>query len=249
MSARPKLLLIDDDRELTQMLGEFLEGEGFTVNAARTGAEGLRDITAASPDLVVLDVMLPGGSGFDVLRSLRSANARLPVLMLTARGDDVDRILGLELGADDYLAKPFNPRELAARIRAILRRVASTNGERGDEEVLHIGPITVDVARFRVTVGERAVNVTGAELRVLEMLTRDAGRVVSRETLTERALGRPLELYDRSIDTHVSNLRRKLALPAGGVEIRGIRGAGYVLAKGDVAEARATPVANPPEKH
>jgi DNA-binding response OmpR family regulator len=247
MSARPKLLLIDDDRELTQMLGEFLEGEGFAVSAARTGAEGLKDVSAVPPDLVVLDVMLPGGSGFDVLRSLRGTHARLPVLMLTARGDDVDRILGLELGADDYLAKPFNPRELAARIRAILRRASASGSERGEDELLSIGPITLDVARFRVTVGERPVNLTGAELRVLELLTRDAGRVVSRETLTERALGRPLELYDRSIDTHVSNLRRKLALPVGGVEIRGIRGAGYVLAKGDVAEARPAPAPNAPE--
>jgi DNA-binding response OmpR family regulator len=162
-----------------------------------------------------------------VLRTLRSREAPPPVLMLTARGDDVDRIVGLELGADDYLAKPFNPRELVARIRAVLRRVSERSLP---HEPLSLGVLNLDPARHRATVRGTLVDLTGAEFRVLEVLLRAAGRVVSREQLTEQALGRKLELYDRSIDTHVSNLRRKLALGAPGEpEIRGIRGAGYML--------------------
>ena len=230
MNTRPKLLVVDDDRELAQMLVEYLEREGFDVATAATGSEGLQRLATAPPDFLVLDVMLPGATGFDILRSLRGAHSRIPVLMLTARGDDVDRILGLELGADDYLAKPFNPRELAARIRAILRRATPDPGQ--TDGLVRAGPIVLDPSRFTITVEDRAVEVTGAEFRVLEQLAREAGRVVSRERLTEQALGRRLELYDRSIDTHVSNLRRKLALPAEMAEIRSVRGAGYLLVVG-----------------
>ncbi len=230
MSTRPRILVVDDDRELSQMLVEYLEREGFEVDTVADGAEATRRLAAATPDFLVLDVMLPGATGFDILRTLRSAQSRVPVLMLTARGDDVDRILGLELGADDYLAKPFNPRELAARIRAILRR-ATADGSSSDG-LLRAGPLVLDPSRFTIRVEDRAVDVTGAEFRVLEQLARQAGRVVSREQLTEQALGRRLELYDRSIDTHVSNLRRKLALPEGSAEIRSVRGAGYLLAVG-----------------
>jgi two-component system response regulator CpxR len=229
-TAAARLLLVDDDRELTDMLREYLGHEGFEVVALHDGASALERLGAHSepvPDLVVLDVMLPAGSGLDVLRAIRSRGVTPPVLMLTARGDDVDRIVGLELGADDYLPKPFNPRELVARIRAVLRRGRE---RRNAPETLTLGVLTLDGARHRALVRGTPVELTGAEFRVLDVLMRAAGAVVSREELTLQALGRRLELYDRSIDTHVSNLRRKLALGGGDApEIRGIRGAGYLL--------------------
>jgi DNA-binding response OmpR family regulator len=230
---QPRILLVDDDRELTGMLQEYLGREGFDVATSHDGAEALERVSQVRAertlDLVVLDVMLPGRSGLDVLRALRATDSAPPVLMLTARGDDVDRIVGLELGADDYLPKPFNPRELVARIRAVLRRASDRNVPR---EPLVLGSIKLDPARHRATVRGVAVELTGAEFRVLEVLLRAAGRVVSREQLTEQALGRKLELYDRSVDTHVSNLRRKLALDANDEpQIRGIRGAGYLLTR------------------
>jgi DNA-binding response OmpR family regulator len=226
-AATARVLLVDDDRELTAMLAEYLGRESFAVEVVHDGGQALAGLEPAAIDLVVLDVMLPGKSGLDVLRSLRSRASAPPVIMLTARGDDVDRIVGLELGADDYLAKPFNPRELVARMRAVLRRAADRSLP---AEALAIGPVSLDASRHRVTVRGQPVALTGAEFRVLEALLRSAGRVLSREQLTEQALGRRLELYDRSIDTHVSNLRRKLALVAPDEpEIRGIRGAGYLL--------------------
>jgi DNA-binding response OmpR family regulator len=222
-----RVLLVDDDAELTQMLAEYLGREGFDVEIESDGGRAHDRAAQLRADLVVLDVMLPGRNGLDVLRALRARDQPPPVLMLTARGDDVDRIVGLELGADDYLPKPFNPRELVARMRAVLRR-ASDRG--GTDEPVDVGPVHLDAARHRASVRGRPVELTGAEFRVLEVLLRAAGRVVSREQLTEQALGRKLELYDRAIDTHVSNLRRKLALaPPDEPEIRGIRGAGYML--------------------
>jgi DNA-binding response OmpR family regulator len=239
-SVAPRILLVDDDRELTSMLHEYLGREGFDVQSSHDGSEALERLSQPraepAPDLVVLDVMLPGRSGLDVLRALRASDSTPPVLMLTARGDDVDRIVGLELGADDYLAKPFNPRELVARIRAVLRRAKDRGVPR---EPLLLGVLRLDPARHRATVRGAPVELTGAEFRVLEVLLRSAGRVVSREQLTEQALGRKLELYDRSVDTHVSNLRRKLALNATDEpQIRGIRGAGYLLTRpGEKGEA------------
>jgi len=227
MTAR--LLLIDDDRDLCTMLEELLAGENFEVASVHTGPVALAHLARERVDLAVLDVMLPGMSGFDVLRTLRRTNA-VPVLMLTARGDAVDRIVGLEVGADDYLAKPFHPRELIARIRAILRRPA-TSSAGSAERVLRAGPLELDVARGRAMVDTRPVTLTGAEARVLEVLMRSAGQVVSRRQLCERALGRPLEAFDRSIDTHVANLRRKLG--DGAPALRGVRGAGYALDPGD----------------
>ena len=227
-SAATRVLLVDDDRELTAMLAQYLGGEGFQVEAVHEGTGVLERLSDASIDLIVLDIMLPGRNGLEVLQELRRRGQTPPVLMLTARGDDVDRILGLELGADDYLPKPFNPRELAARLRAILRRAREPGSATGTP--IQLGPITVDPSRHRTEVRGAVVVLTGAEMRVLEQLMRHAGKVISREQLTESALGRKLELYDRSIDTHVSNLRRKLALTGvGDPEIRGIRGAGYML--------------------
>jgi len=225
----PSLLIVDDDRELGQMLNEYLTGEGFRVTIVRDGLEALDKLGNETFDLVILDVMLPSLNGFDVLRRLRKTLS-VPVVMLTAHGADVDRIVGLELGADDYLAKPFNPRELVARTRAVLRRFAARDSDLPAQPV-SVGPIWLDPATLEVTLSGKAVRLTGTEFRVLELLMRSPGQVQSRESLTERVLGRKLTPYDRSIDTHVSNLRRKLGLGLAGLpEIRSIRGAGYVLA-------------------
>jgi two-component system response regulator CpxR len=226
-----RVLLVDDDRELCQMLAEYLVAENFEVHSVHDGAEALREVMRHSYEILILDVMLPSVSGFEVLRELDAATAP-PVLMLTARGEDVDRIVGLELGADDYLAKPFNPRELVARLRAILRR-SGNRAERRLPDNVEVGPIKLNMANHQVRVAGVTVTLTGAELRVLELLMRSAGQVISRESLTEQALGRKLTAYDRSIDTHISNLRRKLRLDApGDPEIRNIRGSGYLLTSG-----------------
>jgi DNA-binding response OmpR family regulator len=229
----PRVLLVDDDRELCQMLIEYLGAEHFEVHSVHDGREALAQVRGRTFDIVILDVMLPSVSGFDVLREIGTANAP-PVLMLTARGEDVDRIVGLELGADDYLAKPFNPRELVARIRAILRRAGSRAPRGAPADIVEVGPIRLNMGNHQLRVAGAAVVLTGAELRVLELLMRSAGQVISRETLTEQALGRKLAAYDRSIDTHISNLRRKLGLIAGrDPEIKNIRGSGYLLTAGD----------------
>jgi DNA-binding response OmpR family regulator len=224
---RPHILLVDDDRELDLMLTEYLSAEPFSIVCALDGREALDLLNKGSFDLVILDVMLPSLSGFDVLRRLRQI-LTVPVIMLTARGDDIDRILGLELGADDYLPKPFNPKELVARIHAVLRRAARSMEY--PNQTLTVGSLHLSAATLEVTVDGRIVSLTGTEFRVLEMLMRGAGQAQSRELLTERILGRTLSAYDRSIDTHISNLRHKLVDERGrGIEIRNIRGAGYLL--------------------
>ena len=241
-ASEARVLLVDDDRELCQMLTEYLTAEHFAVSNVHDGGDALRELEAGEFEILILDVMLPSVSGFDVLRKLGAAYPT-PILMLTARGDDVDRIVGLELGADDYLSKPFNPRELVARIRAILRRASS--GARGPRsslaggatantsqapDELVVGPITLNTGTYQVHVARVPVNLTGAEFRVLEMLMRSAGKVLSRDSMTEHALGRKLVPYDRSIDTHISNLRRKLDLEVGrNPEIKNVRGSGYTL--------------------
>ena len=228
-AAQPRVLLVDDDRELCQMLSEYLDAVHFDVKSVHDGSDALAELQAGEFEIVILDVMLPSVGGLDVLRKLGASYAT-PILMLTARGDDVDRIVGLELGADDYLSKPFNPRELVARIRAILRR-ASARSVRGNvPDELTVGPIILNAGTRLVHVGGKAVALTGAEFRVLELLMRSAGQVISRDAMTEQALGRKLAAYDRSIDTHISNLRRKLELEAGGnPEIKNVRGSGYTL--------------------
>jgi two-component system response regulator CpxR len=224
-----RVLLVDDDRELCQMLTEYLQAEHFDVKSVHDGGDALEELQAHDYEILILDVMLPSVSGFDVLRKL-GASYSTPILMLTARGDDVDRIVGLELGADDYLSKPFNPRELVARIRAILRRASNRAGRGGAPEELVVGPIILNAGTHLVHVNGESVPLTGAEFRVLELLMRSAGQVISREAMTEQALGRKLVAYDRSIDTHISNLRRKLDLPAGkNPEIKNVRGSGYTL--------------------
>ncbi len=210
------------------MLAEYLQPEGLSITAVATGTQGLRHAQQEDYDLIVLDVMLPGLSGFDVLRQLRESGSRTPVLMLTARGDDVDRIVGLEMGADDYMPKPFNPRELLARVRAILRRTNETGTEEPAE--IEVGPFRVHIKRRQAWQGEQALKLTNAEFTILITLMRSAGEVVSREALTRAALGRQLLPDDRSLDTHISNLRKKVATGSDGQSfIRSIRGSGYML--------------------
>ena len=224
---KPTLLLIDDDAELCVLLTEYLAPEGFVTLTTGTGAQGLEQLARSSVDLVVLDVMLPELSGFEVLRRIRAAS-RVPVVMLTARGDEVDRVVGLEMGADDYLAKPFSPRELVARIRAVLRR---SPGERpGGQAVIRYGPLRLDLRARRAEVGERDLELTSAELRILELLVRADTRTVTRDELMSQALGRRLLPTDRSLDTHVSNLRRKLLRGTDRVQLQSVRGSGYALA-------------------
>jgi DNA-binding response OmpR family regulator len=224
-----RVLIVDDDRELCQMLTEYLVAEHFDVKSVHDGSDALTELQSNEFEILILDVMLPSVSGFDLLRKL-GASYDTPILMLTARGDDVDRIVGLELGADDYLSKPFNPRELVARIRAILRRANNRLTRSGAPDELAVGPIVLNTGTHQVHVASKLVALTGAELRVLELLMRSAGQVISRESMTEQALGRKLVAYDRSIDTHISNLRRKLELEAGrNPEIKNVRGAGYTL--------------------
>lgn len=224
-----RILVIDDDRELCALLGEYLGAEGFVVEAVHSGIEGVEQATTQDYTLVVLDVMLPGRNGLEVLRRIRERSS-LPVIMLTARGEEVDRIVGLEMGADDYLPKPFNPRELVARIRAVQRRHGSgANGISAASGLLIIGDIRLDPGRRSVLQGQRQIVLTSVEFSVLELLLTNAGRVISREELCGQALGRQLNLYDRSIDVHVSSLRRKLG-PAvdNGERIKSVRGVGYI---------------------
>jgi two-component system response regulator CpxR len=223
-----RLLIIDDDVRLSEMLVEYLAPEGIELTAVASGIQGLRSAQREDYELIILDVMLPGLSGFDVLKQLREAGSKTPVLMLTARGDDVDRIVGLDLGADDYLPKPFNPRELLARIKAILRRTTEPEGEEPVE--LKVGDLRVNLRRREAWLGENSLKLTNAEFVILVTLMRSPGDVVSREALTRTALGRQLLPDDRSLDTHISNLRRKLGSDADAdVLIRSIRGSGYVL--------------------
>lgn len=224
-----RLLVIDDDSELCDLLAAYLGPEGFTVEARHNAETGLTAALAGGHALVILDVMLPGMSGFEVLRRLRE-KSRVPVVMLTARGEDVDRIVGLEMGADDYLPKPFNPRELVARIRAVQRRTGASpppaEGRPGAEPVA-VGDVELAPGTRTVRRGGEAVELTSVEFSLLEALLRAAGRVVSRDDLAQAALGRKLSAYDRSVDVHVSSLRKKLG-DGNQERIKTVRGAGYL---------------------
>ena len=200
------ILIIDDDQELGEMLSEFLAPDHLKLTASHSGEDGLQALAANNYDLLILDFMLPGMSGLDVLKELRKKND-IPVIMLTARGEDIDRILGLEFGADDYIAKPFNPRELVARIKAILRRMQPSGSDQNRQVV---GALELDTRTRSVTANGESIRLTGTEFEILRCIIDTQGGVVSREVLSEQALGRRLLPYDRSIDTHISNLRGKL---------------------------------------
>jgi DNA-binding response OmpR family regulator len=228
--AMARILIVDDDVELCALLEEYLRNQGFEIRTANTGPAGLEAALDPGVDLVVLDVMLPGIDGLEVLRRLR-ARSRVPVLMLTARGEEVDRIVGLEIGADDYLPKPFNPRELLARIRAILRR-----GEPGPVPGrIRVQDVELDPGSRTVTRNGVPVELTTFEFDILEQLMRSAGRVLSRDQLMDALYDRPASPFDRSIDMHISHLRRKLDAAAGDGQrqplIKTIRGVGYVFSR------------------
>jgi len=223
-----RVLIVDDDVELCELVAEYLTPEGFEVEAVHNGEEGLKRALSGEHVIVVLDVMLPGMNGLDVLRKLR-AESRVPVLILTARGDDVDRIVGLEIGADDYLPKPFNPRELLARIRAILRRTQKPTSP--PMEKMMVGDVELDPAARVVRRAGEPVELTSVEFGMLEALMRASGQVVTREQLAQNVLGRKFMPYDRSIDMHVSKLRKKLGDGDGNEKIKTIRGVGYVFTR------------------
>jgi two-component system response regulator CpxR len=227
-----RILVIDDDVELCSLVGEYLESEGFLVEAVYDGERGLERARQDNYVLVVLDVMLPGMNGFEVLRHIR-ASSKIPVLLLTARGQEVDRIVGLEIGADDYLPKPFNPRELVARIRAVLRRTRDGKSApaEGIPEVLRVGDIELDPATRIVRRSGKPVDLTSVEFGLLEALLREAGRVVTRERLAATVLSRKFSPFDRSIDMHVSKVRKKIGDAEGEPEhIKTVRGVGYIFA-------------------
>ena len=220
-----RILLIDDDRDLCAGLKRLLRMDGFEVNAVHDALDGMQQANIGSYELVVLDVMLPGGDGRQVLRRIR-ATSQIPIIMLTARGDESDRIAGLEAGADDYLPKPFNARELVARIRAVLKRRKPR--PEPPRQIL-AGDIEIDPRMRRVTQDGREIPLTGTEFEILLVLVRASGKVVSRDEIAESCLGRPIAPFDRSVDNHVSNLRKKLgALYVGRERIRSFRGSGYV---------------------
>lgn len=224
------ILVIDDDVELCELVTEYLESEGFGVTVINDGTDGVEKALAEDFRLIILDVMLPGLNGLEVLRRIR-AQSQVPVLMLTARGEEVDRIIGLEVGADDYLPKPFNPRELVARIRAILRRVYPQGSESAPSqpERLTYGDIELDLGTRAVQRAGNTVELTTVEFDLLEVFLRATGGVMKREELVERVLGRAFSPFDRSIDMHVSKLRRKLGThPDGSERIKSIRSVGYL---------------------
>lgn len=223
----PNILLVDDDVDLSSMLREYLEREGFRVEAVFNGADGVVRATSGEHDVVVLDIMLPRLSGIEALRQIRQAS-NIPVLMLTAKGDQVDRVIGLELGADDYVAKPYYPRELVARLRAILRRQAPTTGP--GRTVLQKGALEVRVTARRAIWNGRSLDLTATEFNMLTALLRAGDDVETKDELSFRALGRARQSYDRSVDVHISNLRQKLeTASAGSVGIETVRGVGYRL--------------------
>lgn len=226
-----RVVIIDDDVELSRMLQTYLQREGLEVAAVFDGEAGVTEALSGSYSIVVVDVMLPGISGVEVLRRIRT-RSRVPVLMLTAKGDDVDRIVGLELGADDYVAKPCTPRELLARIRAILRRVEGGDGL-GSEGPITVGPLTLWLEKRLAEWNGQPVELTSTEFTLLAVFARNAGRAVTKNDLSRLGLGRPLARFDRSVDVHVSSLRRKLGTLSDGRScIQTVRGVGYQYVKG-----------------
>lgn len=220
------LLIIDEDKEMTDLLVQYLEPEGFTTTCVHDGESGVKKALNQPFDAIILDIMLPKLNGFEVLKGIRE-HLETPVLMLTARGDDIDRIVGLEIGADDYVPKPCNPRELIARLRAILRRTQKTTTHK---PIIEHQSLLVDCSKRVATLSGKELELTNAEFNILEMLIKSPGQAFSKEELTEYALGRKFTAYDRSIDVHISNLRNKLGETSTGEEIiKTVRGFGYLF--------------------
>lgn len=223
-----KLLLVDDDLALCELLKTYLENEDFTVELAHTGQDGLQAALAQPFNAIVLDIMLPELNGVEVLKSIRQQSA-VPILMLTAKGDDLDRIIGLELGADDYLPKPCNPRELVARLKAVLRRASPSSISESSVQNLRVKLLLLEPNKHQISYDTQTLALTNAEFSILRILMQKAGTVVSKETLYSEALGREFTAYDRSIDMHLSNIRKKLATYTPAEIIKNIRGIGYML--------------------
>lgn len=224
-----KILIIDDDEELCELVSEYLSVEGFTTESVHDGEKGLEMALSGAYEMAILDVMLPRKNGFDVLRDLRKTS-KLPVLMLTAKGDDMERIVGLEIGADDYLPKPFNPRELVARLRAVLRRVQNNDeNKQVSAETFMVEDIEVSLTGRSAKINGADVNLTAVEFDLLVALLEQAGKVIKKEDLSKRVLDRRLSPFDRSLDMHVSNLRKKIGLrPDKSERIKTIRSVGYI---------------------
>ncbi|QQS42290.1 MAG: response regulator transcription factor [Acidobacteriota bacterium] len=224
-----KVLIVDDDEELCELVSEYLTVEGFEVDSVNDGAAGLEAALEAEHGLVILDVMMPKMNGFDVLRELRKTS-KMPVIMLTARGEDMERIVGLEIGADDYLPKPFNPRELVARIRAVLRRIEKSEDPEAQTERLRSGELEMLTSARSARMNGEDLNLTAVEYDILAELLRNAGQVVKKEQLSRRVLERELSPFDRSLDMHISNIRKKLSEHEGGKDrIKTIRSVGYIF--------------------
>jgi DNA-binding response OmpR family regulator len=228
MARMNHILIVDDDSDLLDLMRQYLEGEGFAVEAAIDYASGLRAALSGNHELVILDVTLPGGSGFELLKKLR-AESNLPVVLLTARGDSVDRIVGLQIGADDYVPKPFEPREVVARIRAVLRRTRAGMEKAGSDDRIVVGDVTLSPSTRTAMLAGQLLDLTTVEFDLLEVLLRNAGKVVTRDQLAQAALGRDLAPFDRGVDVHLSKLRKKLG---GGQysqdRIKTVRGSGYI---------------------
>ncbi|MBB1348925.1 MULTISPECIES: response regulator [unclassified Pseudoalteromonas] len=228
-----KLLMIDDDTGLCELLSEYLTAQGFEIQSVHDGEQGLKLAQANDYALILLDVMLPTLDGFEVLKQLRQTKLT-PVIMLTAKGEDFDRIFGLELGADDYIPKPFNHRELLARVKAITRRIEHINSLNvATTSKLLVNGITVNLAAREASIESSTLTLTGTEYEILTLLCKNAGEVVSKEQISEEVLGRRLASFDRSIDMHVSNIRKKIAEHIPGERIKTMRGTGYVFIQGE----------------
>jgi two-component system OmpR family response regulator len=221
-----RVLVVDDDVDLSAMLREYLEAEGFEISTEANGRAGLSAALSGQHDAVILDIMLPQMNGMEVLRLLRR-ESQVPVIMLTAKGDNVDRVIGLECGADDYLAKPYYPRELVARLRAVLRRRPTPEEPR--TSALSCGPLAIDTETRRGAFNGRPMQLTASEFNILVALLRAGDCVSSKDELSKKALGRVWELYDRSLDVHISNMRQKIQAMGAGIEIETVRGVGYRL--------------------
>ncbi|MBL0688042.1 response regulator [Pseudoalteromonas sp. meg-B1] len=228
-----KLLMIDDDTGLCELLSEYLSAQGFSVQTSHDGQQGLELALQNDYALILLDVMLPSIDGFEVLKQLRQSKLT-PVIMLTAKGEDFDRIFGLELGADDYIPKPFNHRELLARVKAITRRIEHINSvSNNTNKKLSLNGITINFAAREASINNTPLTLTGTEYEILALLIKHAPDVISKEQISEDVLGRRLASFDRSIDMHVSNIRKKIAEHIEGDKIKTMRGTGYVFIQGE----------------